>query len=98
MANEDKSNEDIMNFLKNSQISMQFPNEFKYFILMCGLFDEERNIVKYWKKHEQCFVSLVQQDGELGIKHFFQSVILFFIRKYPSTTAYCDTFMKLLYD
>jgi hypothetical protein len=80
------------------QKTVGYPNEFKYYILMCGLFSPERNIIKSWAAYEECFVSLVQSDGDLGIKHFMQSIIQYFVRKYPDQKKYATTFLKTLYD
>jgi hypothetical protein len=54
------SNDEILEFLKNQQISKKLSNEYRYFILICGLFKgEKRNIVKLWKTYENLFLSLV---------------------------------------
>jgi hypothetical protein len=43
-------------------------------------------------------MNLVETDGKIGIKNLLQSIVQFFIRKYPDLGAYSGTFMKLLYD
>jgi len=75
-----------------------FSSEFRYWVLICGLFngDGTRNIVKHWKDHEKAFLTLVQQDGKIGIKHLLQSIILFFIRRHEEQVKFAPTFMKLL--
>jgi hypothetical protein len=44
--------------------SIGFSAEFRYWVLLCGLFnvkeDPSRNILKCWKEHEKVFLSLVQ--------------------------------------
>ena len=55
-------------------------------------------MIKFWKDYEKIFLSLVQQDGKIGIKHLLQSIVLYFIRKYPDMSKFAPTFMKLLYD
>ena len=98
MALNKSSKDEILDYLKKSQISKQFTNEFKYYILICSFFPPERNIIKNWKTHEDSFVQLVSGDGKQGIKHFMQAIILYFIRKYPTQSQYATTFLKLLYD
>lgn len=84
--------------LKKLGISLGFSNEYRYYILICGIFQDDRNIVKHWKEYEKVFLSLVQQDGKIGIKHLMQAIILYFVRKNPDYAKYSQTFMKLLYD
>jgi hypothetical protein len=73
-------------------------NEFRYYILICGLFPPERNIIKNWTQNEEAFLELISTDGKIGIRHLMQSIIQLFIKKYPSLGVYSGTFMKLLYD
>jgi hypothetical protein len=75
--------EQILEETKRLQVSMNFSSEYKYYILMCGLFNNERNIIKNWKSYEKCFMNLVEADGKIGIKQLLQAIIIFFIRKYP---------------
>jgi hypothetical protein len=77
---------------------MNIPNEFRYFILICGVFPPERSIVKFWPQYEQLFLNFVTADGKIGIKHLLQAIVLYFIRKYPDLGKYAATFMKLMYD
>ncbi len=81
--------------------TMGFSGEFRYWVLICGLFGPEpnRNIVKYWTDHEKAFIDLVKQDGSLGGKHLLQAIILFFVRRHPDEMLkFAATFMKKLYD
>ena len=50
---------------------------------MCAIFGPDRNIVKGWDDYEQVFVLLLEADAENGIKHLFQTIIQFFVNKYP---------------
>lgn len=92
------SNEKLIEEVKKIIVSLGLSGEFKYYILICGLFPPERNIVKHWKINEGAFLSLVTNDGKIGIRHLMQSIIQLFIRKHPSIGVYAGTFMKLLYD
>jgi len=56
--------------------------EFLHFIALSGLFPPSNNIVKNWKKHEEVFICLVKKEGKIGIDHFMQGLILYFIRQY----------------
>lgn len=95
---ESASAEDILEQLKRLQISLNFQGEYRYYLLVCGIFTPERNIIKNWARFEQCFLTLVEQDGKIGIKHLLQAIVQYFIRKYPEQAVYAATFMKLLYD
>lgn len=51
--------------------SLGLPNELRYYILICGIFTPERNIVKHWPHYEKAFLDLISVDGKIGIKHLF---------------------------
>ena len=45
------------------------------------------------------FLKLVKAEGKIGIDHFMQSVVLYFVRIYKDElTKYAQTFMKKLVD
>lgn len=98
--NDPKFNEKLLEELRKICASSGFSGEFRYWVLICGLFsaDPNRNIVKRWKEHEKAFLQLVQHDGKIGIKHLLQSIVLFFVRRHPETEKFAGTFMKLLND
>ena len=62
---------------------MNFGSEYRYYILICGLFNVERNIIKNWNQYEKIFLGLIEQDGSIGVKQLLQAIILFFMKKYP---------------
>lgn len=78
--------------------SLGLSNEYRYYILLCGIFTPERNIIKHWPHYEKVFLDLISLDGKLGIKHLFQSIVQFFMNKYPDMQKFAGTFMKLIYD
>jgi translation initiation factor 5 len=98
MVSEGKSNADLLEELRRYGVSLNFGNDFKYYILMGSLFSKSRNIVKNWKHHEKAFLELVKQDGELGGKRLLQSFCQFFGQQCTSEKKYAPTFMKLAYD
>jgi len=66
---------------------------------MCGVFPPSRNIVKHWDVNEDLFLELVKNDGALGLDHFMQSLVLYFIRKYKDQLSrFSATFLKKLLD
>jgi hypothetical protein len=69
------SNADLVEEVKKLAVTLSLANEYRYYILICGLFSKDRNIVKFWTKHEQAFLDLVAMDGKLGVRHLFQSII-----------------------
>ena len=91
-------NDLVLDELRLLGASLGFSAEFRYWVLICGLFngDSSRNIVKYWKDHEKIFLTLVQQDGKIGIKHLLQAIVLFFTKRHPELIKFAGTFMKLL--
>jgi hypothetical protein len=91
-----QANEKILAELRLVGASSGFSAEYRYWVLTCGLFSPERNIVKHWKEHEKAFLELIRQDGKIGIKHCLQAIILFFVRKNPEQLRFAPTFMKLV--
>ena len=98
MHAEGSTNPEILEQLRRYMVSLNFTNDFKYYILMGALFSKSRNIVKNWKSHEKAFLEIVKQDGELGGKHLLQAFCQFFAKQCPSEKKYAPTFMKLAYD
>jgi hypothetical protein len=49
-----------MEHLRMIQVSLGITNEYKYYILIAGLFGPERNIIKFWSQHEDQFIQLVK--------------------------------------
>lgn len=88
--------EPILGELKLITASQGFAPEFRYWILLCACFNtgKEHNIVKTWKTYEKAFITLVQQDGKIGIKHLLQSIIQYFFRRFPDQEKFVPTFMK----
>lgn len=98
MIKDNATNEKLTEEVKKLVVSLGLGGEYRYYILICGLFPPERNIVKNWKVNEEAFLTLVQSDGKIGIRHLMQSIIQLFIRKHPNLGVFAGTFMKLMYD
>lgn len=88
----------LLEDIKLTATSLGLSSEYRYYILICGIFTSERNIVKHWPHYEKVFLDLITLDGSLGIKHLFQAIIQYFMNKYPDMQKYAGTFMKLIYD
>jgi len=71
--------------------------DYKFYILMCGIFNPQRSPIKHWAAYEQVFTKLMAEQKEFGQKRFFQSVILLFKRN-PEMKPQAATFCKILYD
>ena len=89
----------MLALLQEAKEKYNLPTDFLHFIALCGLFPPNRNIIKHWKSNEDVFVELVKQEGKIGIDHFMQSLVLYFIRVYKEELSkYAPTFMKKLID
>ncbi len=88
----------LLDELKLISTSLGFASEYRYWVLICACFNasKEHNIVKTWKDYEKAFLSLVKQDGKVGIKHLLQAIVLFFIKRHAEQSKFAGTFMKLL--
>jgi hypothetical protein len=68
-------NAELLEEVKNITVTLSLSNEYRYYILMCGLFTKERNIIKHWTQNEQVFIDLVSTDGKIGIRHLMQAIV-----------------------
>lgn len=95
----DITNEELLTYLQEYKAKFNLVDECLHYIALCGIFSPRRNIVKYWDLNEDLFVSLVKNDGKLGLEHFMQSLVLYFIRKYKDELSrFGPTFLKKLLD
>jgi hypothetical protein len=53
-------NEKLLAELRLVATSSGFSAEYRYWVLVCGLFNADRNIVKLWKEHEKAFLELIR--------------------------------------
>lgn len=68
-----------------------------HYITFCAVFPPKYNIVKHWTKHEDIFIDLVKREGKIGIEHFMQSIMVYFIRVYNKELGkYIETFLHKL--
>ena len=89
---------EISTEVRQTQLILNITSEFKYYILLCGLFQGKRNIVKQWSTYEPCFLELVKADGDVGIKRLIQAIALYFVKFAKDKQKYIDTFMTMLYE
>ena len=85
--------DDILTEIRHTQLVLNITPEYKYYILLNGVFNAKRNIVKHWAAYEKAFLKLVNNekaflklvsnDKEAGIKRLFQAIILFFSNRHP---------------
>lgn len=68
MALRNESNEALLEELRRQTISLALTPEYKYYIMLCGLFNIGREPTKHFKKHEAIFFTFIEKDGELGRK------------------------------
>ena len=61
-------------------VKYNLTKDFLHFIALCGIFPPSYNICKHWNKHEDVFIDLVKREGKIGIQHFMQALMVYFIR------------------
>ena len=94
-----KDNEIVSAILEEGKNKYGLSFDFLHFAALAGLFPPKRNILKYWSSNEEVFLSFVKKEGKIGIEHFMQALVLYFIRKYKGELdKYAQTFMKKLVD
>ncbi len=71
MVKDEATIEKLLDAVKILVVSFGLNPEFKYYILICGIFTPDRNIVKFWPQYEKAFLTLVASDGKIGIRHLF---------------------------
>jgi translation initiation factor 5 len=71
--------------------------DFMHYISFCAVFPPKYNICKHWEKHEDIFIDLVKREGKIGIEHFMQSIMVYFIRVHNKELGkYIETFLHKL--
>lgn len=75
--------DDILTEIRHTQLVLNITPEYKYYILLNGVFNAKRNIVKHWAAYEKAFLKLVSNDREAGPKRLFQAIIIFFSNRHP---------------
>lgn len=94
-----KDNEVVSDILELAKSTYGLDYSYLHYIALAGLFPPKRNILKNWSHNEEIFVGFVKKEGKIGIEHFLQGLILYFIRKYKGELdKYAPTFMKKLVD
>lgn len=84
--------------MRQAQLIMNVTPDYKYFLLFCGLFQGKRNAAKSWPEFEECFLSLVQADGENGPKRLLQTIAWFYVKRCPDQQKYINALFRTLYD
>lgn len=100
LSDEDKlDTETILQHLTQGKVEFNLPTDFLHFVALSALFPPSRNILKNWQLSEPVFLSLVKKEGKIGIDHFMQSVVLYFVRRHrDDLSKFAPTFMKKLVD
>lgn len=83
--------------VKVMQFKLNVTADYKFFILFHGIFSPARNILKYWTKYENVFLSLVKEFGSVGGDRLMQTILIYF-RRNPDQQKHLVDFFKLLYD
>ena len=60
------SADELLKEVRRKQLTLNITPDYKYYIMLCGVFNAKRNIVKHWTTYEKAFLELVQKNGELG--------------------------------
>lgn len=50
---------------------MNVTADYKYYILMCGIFNTSRSPVKHWATYAPVFTKLMTEHKEFGLKRVF---------------------------
>ena len=98
IGEQEKINTDaLLKQARSTQLSLNLTPDYKYYILMCGIFNPQRSPIKHWATFEECFARLAAIDKEVGHKRVFQAIILFF-KRYPDMKKQAATLCKMTYD
>lgn len=95
MAQAKKEHQEFIEEIRRLNISFGLTPDYKYYILMCGLFNIARTPLKNFKKHEKLFKHYTEKE-ELGKKHFLQAIVYFFIRRFPDLQKEAASLMQYL--
>ncbi len=85
----------LINELDQLMYKYKLSKDFMHYVALCAIFPANYNICKHWSKHEDIFIDLVGREGNIGMEHFLQALIVYFIRhmdkafvKYAPTCMY----------
>ena len=68
--------------------------DFVHYVGLCAIFPPTYNICNHWQKHEDIFVDLVGREGNVGMEHFLQALIVYFMKNMDkSFLKYAPSFM-----
>ena len=88
----------ILSEVRQLQLQLNVTPEYKMYMAMCAIFGPHRNIVKHWDSFEALFSTLVEQDGEGGQKHLLQTLVQFFVNRYPDQQKFAAALCTKLYN
>lgn len=78
------THDDILKKARHIQLGLDITSDYKYAILMCGIFNPKRTMINHWKKYQPLFTKLIAQDGSgSGQKRVLQATIFMHMHKYP---------------
>lgn len=81
------------------QVGANITADYKFYILLCGIFSPERNILKHWDAYEDIFIKLVAEvGGKKGRSRIWQAILLYFGFKYTDKQKFFPTFTNKLYQ
>ena len=81
-AEELEEKEFMLETLTQQKIKYGLTPDWLHFVALCGIFPPsvKGGIFKKWSKYEDLFIALVKEEGKIGVQHFLQAIVLYFIK------------------
>jgi hypothetical protein len=81
---------------RQQQLALNVTPDYKYLILLCGIFNPKRTMINHWSKYEAVFTRLLANDAsEHAANRLLQATIFLHLSKYPIEVQLATACMKL---
>jgi hypothetical protein len=95
----DVTPDQIVKKARHIQVGINITADYKYVIVMCGLFNPKRTLINHWVKYQNAFKALMQSDGSgMGPQRVMQAMIYMHFHKYPEMKNQFPTGVYQLYE
>jgi len=87
----------LLSKARTLQYNLQVMADYKFHLLMCGIFGPKYSPITHWETHESTFLKLMASHPDKGEIHFFQSVLMLF-KKHPTMIEQAATLLYKLHE
>jgi hypothetical protein len=91
--------EEILKKARHIQVGINITADYKYVIVMCGIFNPKRTLINHFTKYQVAFKSLIKADASgMGANRVMQALIYMHFHKYPEMKSQFPTGVYKMYE